>query len=69
MNQKTYFRIAGVFFLADAILHAIRLIAWWKLGFVPDFFPLWVSPIAVLFSGCMGLIGLGLGMRSSNNNS
>jgi hypothetical protein len=68
MDQKMYLRIAGVFFLADALLHATRLIAWWKLGFVPDFFPLWISPIAVVFSGCMGLLGLWLGTRTPNKH-
>jgi hypothetical protein len=62
MDQKTYLRIAGAFFLADVIFHAIRLAVWLGAGEMMEF-PLWISPIAIIFSGFFAWQGLRLGMR------
>lgn len=57
VNPKTYFTIAGVFFIADAVGHMIRLILWWQTGYIMQI-PLWLSFIAVFFSGFLGWQGL-----------
>jgi hypothetical protein len=62
MNQKTYFRIAGAFFLADVVFHVIRLAVWLGTTHTMEF-PLWISPIAIIFSGFFAWQGLTMGMR------
>ena len=58
-----YLRIAGVFFLADVIFHAIRLFVWWSAGLTMEFL-LWISPMAVIFSGFFAWKFFSVGMRS-----
>lgn len=63
MSKKTYFTIAGVFFLADVIFHAIRLTVWWTAGDTMEF-PLWISPLAIIFSGIFAWQGFRLRAES-----
>ena len=62
MSQRTYFVIAGAFFIADAVFHAIRLGLWFEGGYLMQI-PLWISPVAIIFSGFFGWHGLKMGVR------
>jgi hypothetical protein len=44
---------AGVFFLADVFFHVLRLGAWLTSGDIMQF-PLWISPVAIIFNGFFG---------------
>ena len=54
--------IAGAFFIADAVFHAIRLGLWFDGGYLMQI-PLWISPLAIIFSGFFGWQGLKMGVR------
>lgn len=62
MNQKTFFVFVGTFFLADVIFHLIRLAVWQSTGLVMEF-PLWITPIAIIFNGFLAWQALRLYMQ------
>ena len=62
MSKKTYFIIAGAFFLADVIFHAIRVYVVWTSGDDMQF-PLWVSYGAILWSGFFAWQGFKLASK------
>jgi hypothetical protein len=58
-----YLRIAGVFFLADTTFHVLRLTIWSATSYTMNE-PLWLSYLAMLFSGFFAWKFLSTGMRS-----
>jgi len=60
MNEKTFRTIAGIILSLAALLHVVRSVAGWDLvlnGFV---IPVWVSILAFLIAGYLGLYAFGL---------
>ena len=58
MDQKMFNSVAGIIFLAIAVLHLVRIVSGWEAvigGFVV---PMWVSSAAVIVAGYLSYSGL-----------
>ena len=64
MNSKTYTLIAGIFFLAIAFVHGLRMVFHWDAVISGHSVPMWASGVAVVVSGFLAFQGLKLSRRS-----
>ena len=63
MNQRTFLRIAGIVFVLVAVLHAVRLLWQWDVVIAGWVVPPWVSWVALLISGTLASIAVGLSRK------
>jgi hypothetical protein len=59
MSRSTYLKVVTILVFGDGVVHVIRLLIAWATAYTIPI-PLWVSPIAVLVYGGLGLYGLQL---------
>jgi uncharacterized membrane protein len=57
MNSRTYARLAGLVFLAVAVLHAVRAAQSLPVVVGSTSVPVWLSWVAVLVSGVLSVLG------------
>ena len=64
MDHKSFHSIAGVIFLAIAILHLVRIVYGWDAVIDKFEVPMWVSYVVVAVAGYLSYSGLHLSRRS-----
>ncbi|MBI4122850.1 MAG: hypothetical protein HY458_00600 [Parcubacteria group bacterium] len=58
MNQKTFSLVAGIIFLAIAVLHLTRILMGWEAIIAGWQVPVWVSWVGVVVAGYLGYKGV-----------
>ena len=58
MNQKTFSLVAGIIFLAIAVLHLTRILMGWEAVIAGWQVPVWVSWAGVVGAGYLGYQGV-----------
>ncbi|MBI2100003.1 MAG: hypothetical protein HYT48_01535 [Candidatus Vogelbacteria bacterium] len=61
MNHKTYFKTAGIIFLAIALMHLLRLVYGWEAVIGGTIVPVWASWVALIIGAYLGFKGLKFG--------